>query len=349
MLAALGLTAAARHAPRSRPSGSARPSTTRRPRRRPRPLRRRLAWYLIGLGPGHRDLRSSIPDPESHLYLSARRPSDRASSAACSTGRSGSRQAVGLRLPPLPPPPLARRVASYPGRPAQRDRDGVHRRGDVPRLRPRLPDPGRHRSDGSAIIIQALIYALATRLGAPGRDRYMLVLVARHRPGLRLGDAQDRRHRRRFLGHAITRFAIFLATGHAGQPAPVGREDRGDREEAPDPRGLGDRRNVARVDRPEALTEAGPAEASGASSRRDRIDRGRPRAPPVGLYVHVPFCVSLCPYCDFVVVAGAEARGPREPDRRLRRRAADRARPAGRLPRRALRDSPVERPAGGRT
>jgi putative oxygen-independent coproporphyrinogen III oxidase len=32
--------------------------------------------------------------------------------------------------------------------------------------------------------------------------------------------------------------------------------------------------------------------------------------PPVALYVHFPFCVSLCPYCDFVVVAGAEARGP---------------------------------------
>jgi putative oxygen-independent coproporphyrinogen III oxidase len=31
---------------------------------------------------------------------------------------------------------------------------------------------------------------------------------------------------------------------------------------------------------------------------------------PVALYVHFPFCLSICPYCDFVVYAGRDARGP---------------------------------------
>jgi oxygen-independent coproporphyrinogen-3 oxidase len=37
----------------------------------------------------------------------------------------------------------------------------------------------------------------------------------------------------------------------------------------------------------------------------------------VALYVHLPFCVARCPYCDFVVYAGGDARGPRARTARL--------------------------------
>ena len=64
--------------------------------------------------------------------------------------------------------------------------------------------------------------------------------------------------------------------------------------------------------------------------------------PPVALYVHLPFCVAHCPYCDFVVYAGAHARGPgARPERlyeavdrelELRADALDERSGAGRLP-----------------
>ena len=75
-----------------------------------------------------------------------------------------------------------------------------------------------------ANLAQALIYTLTTRLAAPGRDRYLLGLTL----GMGLiggwltvitgGIAAA------FVGHAITRLAVFLCTGHTGQTKPRGRE-----------------------------------------------------------------------------------------------------------------------------
>jgi hypothetical protein len=71
-----------------------------------------------------------------------------------------------------------------------------------------------------AIAFQAVLYALATRLGSVGRPRSLLwlslaiglvggwVTVATGGIGAIL------------LGHAVTRFAVFVATGHAGQVTP---------------------------------------------------------------------------------------------------------------------------------
>ena len=75
-----------------------------------------------------------------------------------------------------------------------------------------------------ANVMQALLYALTTRLGAPGRDRYLMVLTLAI--GLIGGwlTAVTGGIAAAFLGHAATRFAVFLATGHTGQTLPKGRE-----------------------------------------------------------------------------------------------------------------------------
>ncbi len=185
------------------------------------PLRRRLAWYIVGIGLVVATW-LTIPDPTSQLYLTL---GDRQAAivAGLIYGGIGIAQAAGfafLRYRHLRFPA----VSSYPV--ALLNSVGTA-----------FIDEATFRGcilgfliligvePGLAIIGQALLYGLVTRLGAPGRDRYMLVLSIAIGLGsgyvtLRTGGIGAA-----FLGHAITRFATFVATGHAGQPAPVGRED----------------------------------------------------------------------------------------------------------------------------
>jgi membrane protease YdiL (CAAX protease family) len=78
--------------------------------------------------------------------------------------------------------------------------------------------------DSLAILGQTVIYALATRLGAPGRDRYLFALALLI--GLVGGWATLATGGigASFLGHAVTRVAVFLTTGHPGQPPARGTE-----------------------------------------------------------------------------------------------------------------------------
>ncbi len=91
-----------------------------------------------------------------------------------------------------------------------------------------------------AVAFQAVAYALATRLGGVGRPRSLLIfwLIAGLFSGWLtyltggIGAA--------LLTHALTRFAIFAATGHAGQitPSAVSEEEAHELAETTDGDGL---------------------------------------------------------------------------------------------------------------
>src|SRR3972149_3994659 len=155
-----------------------------------------------------------------------------------------------------------------PGPPGPRDPSGPHHR-PAPLPRPRRPGSRLHpgaalNAIGTAAIdeavfrgallgltlalgwpvdvaiaFQAVLYALATRLGAPGRSRAMLLMslvvgvVAGYLPVATGGIGAG------LLGHAIIRFATFVTTGHAGQVRPVGEEPEEEADERLPPGGWG--------------------------------------------------------------------------------------------------------------
>jgi hypothetical protein len=186
---------------------------------RPR-LRRRLAWYLLGFGMAVLIL-SSHPAARTELFLGS---GDRLGAVlgGIAFGGLGVIFAAGLasyryhriRLPA---------EGSYPGAllnsTATAFIDEVAFRGALFGL---LLTAGVDAT--LANLLQATIYALTTRLAAPGRDRYLLGLtfgiglLGGWLTGLTGGIAAS------FLGHTVTRFAVFLCTGHVGQTMPRGRE-----------------------------------------------------------------------------------------------------------------------------
>ena len=198
----------------------------------PPSLRRRLAWYMLGIG-GILAIMQIHPNPAADLFLGL---GDRLGALilGLAAGAVGTTIALGIafyryhhvRFPP---------VASYPGAVlnalATAFVDEAVFRGVVfgflvvIGLDPTL-----------ANVVQALLYGLATRLGAPGRPWYMLVtaltigLAGGWLTGVTGGIGAA------FLGHAITRVAIFLTTGHAGLPKAKGTEDEEvwRRQQAPD-------------------------------------------------------------------------------------------------------------------
>jgi hypothetical protein len=191
---------------------------------------RRLSWYFFGLA-----LVLVVyfmhPQPLSVLHIQLGEPRSTALLAGLALGAVGILTAIGYawwRLGDLRLPPAHRYPAGIVNSVATSFLDEAVFRGIVLGLLLAYNWPA-----DLAIVTQALLYALATRLGGVGRPRGLLLLSLAM--GLiggwlttvtgGIGAA--------FLGHALTRFAIFISTGHAGQVTPsvayeqeLGEEDR---------------------------------------------------------------------------------------------------------------------------
>lgn len=187
---------------------------------RPTRLRRRLSWYLIGLMIILLIVEVD-PDVGVELYVGL---GDKSSAIllGIAFGVAGTAMAIGvawlryrhLRLPPVSSYPVALLNAL-----GTAFIDEVTFRGAILGFLVYIGLNG-----WVAIVIQALIYGLATRLGAPGRDRSIFVLALLLALATGWATIVTGGIGAAFIGHTISRFAIFLTTGHTGQPLPQGRE-----------------------------------------------------------------------------------------------------------------------------
>jgi membrane protease YdiL (CAAX protease family) len=135
-----------------------------------------------------------------------------------------------------------------------------------------------HVPVAGAVLAQAIIYALLTRLGAPGRHPYMLALALAigvvcgwatiHTGGI--GAA--------ILGHAMTSYALFVFTGHAGQIAPHGGEPEEKERSRRLPEGWLDARRM-RMAAARSAAGADPRGVAAMGARSGRATRGEGAEP----------------------------------------------------------------------
>lgn len=195
------------------------------------PFRRRLAWYAVGIGLVALTYLVH-PDPERVLHLRLGTDRLQALTYGLAFGALGIVQAIvfaslryghalaahGLPLGRVLPP-----VRAYPG--AILNAVGTA-----------LVDEGAFRGvllgmlvatslpGDQASLIQGLVYVLATRVAAPGRDRYTLVLTLVLGLGAGWVTLQTGGIGAAVIGHAVTRLAMFAMTGHAGMVAAKGHD-----------------------------------------------------------------------------------------------------------------------------
>ena len=178
---------------------------------------RRLSWYAFGL------LLVLVvyflhPQPLTQLHLQLGEPRSTALLAGLGLGVVGILVALGYawwRLGELRLPPAHRYPAGLLNSVATAFIDEAVFRGILLGLLLAYNWPA-----DLAIAFQAVLYALATRLGSVGRPRGLLLMsLAMGLVGGWLTVATGGIGAA-FLGHTIARFAIFIATGHAGQVTP---------------------------------------------------------------------------------------------------------------------------------
>jgi membrane protease YdiL (CAAX protease family) len=125
--------------------------------------------------------------------------------------------------------------------------------------------------DGGAILVATIVYVLATRLAAPGHHPYPVLLAGAM--GLAFGWATlaSGGIGAAIIGHAITSFAVFVCTGHAGQVPLSGLEPEDLERRARLPEGWQDARRPLSPGR--GAEPRGFAEAPGQSGFSTRADR----------------------------------------------------------------------------